>query len=245
MKVYIGPYKYWFGSYHIAKTILFWKDEDTDAGYEAVDKLYNRLEKIGVGKVCDWISKKFDRKIKVKIHDYDTWGMDNTLAYIILPMLKQLKATKHGSPYVDQEDLPPELRLTKREQKVFYDGHWNKKLKATEEEIDAASKKFHSQFDWILDQMIWSFEQELMDEDITRKAYYDPYLPGEEVEPPMKHTVIDDNGNVIEKDSQFDWDTEEWRRERGKYNNEKRKAYEEKKQLGFTLFGKYFQSLWT
>jgi hypothetical protein len=169
--------------------------------------------------------------------------MDNTLAYIILPMLKQLKATKHGSPYVDQEDLPPELRLTKRETKVHDNGHWDKKLKATEEEIDAASKKFHAQFDWVLDQMIWSFEQEL-DEDEGHKSYYDPYLPDEEVEPPMKHHVIDDEGNVIEKDSQFDWDTVEWRRKMGKFNKEKYNAYQERKQRGFTLFGKYYQSLW-
>lgn len=242
MKVYIGPYKNSFGSYQIAKTILFWKDEETDEGYEAVDKLYNRLEKIGVGKVCHWITKKFDRKIKVKIHNYDTWGMDNTLAHLILPMLKQLKATKHGSPYVDQEDLPVELRLTKRETKVHDDGHWNKKLKATEEEIDAASKKFHSQFDWIMDQMIWSFEQELLDEDITRKAYYDPYEPDEPIEGPMTYGVINKDGTTTEKT--FEWDTNEWRRERGKYNDEKRRAYEAKKQFGFTMFGKYYQSLW-
>jgi hypothetical protein len=34
----------------------------------------------------------------IKIDKHDTWGMDTTLATIILPMLKQLKATKHGYP---------------------------------------------------------------------------------------------------------------------------------------------------
>ena len=38
--------------------------------------------------------------------------MDHTLANIILPMLKQLQATKHGSPMVDIEDVPEELRIT-------------------------------------------------------------------------------------------------------------------------------------
>jgi hypothetical protein len=240
MRVYIGPYKNGFGSYQIAKTIFFWKDEDTDEGYESVDKLYNALEKIGVGKVCVWINKKFDRKIKVKIHNYDTWGMDNTLAYIILPMLKQLKATKHGSPYVDQDDLPVELRLTKRETKVHDEGHWNKKIKATEEEIEAASKKFHSQFDWVLDQMIWSFEQEL-DEEKEYPHYYDPYLPDEplEVEPPSY--VIKDAGTEEEAKPLFD---DAFRRKMGKFNKEKYTAYQARKQLGFTLFGKYYQSLW-
>jgi hypothetical protein len=29
-----------------------------------------------------------ERKIDVRIDKYDTWNMDSTLAYIILPMLK-------------------------------------------------------------------------------------------------------------------------------------------------------------
>jgi hypothetical protein len=240
MKVYIGPYRNSFGSYQIAKTILFWKDEDTDKDYESVEKLYTKLEKIGVGKVCVWINKKFDRKIKVKIHNYDTWGMDHTLAHIILPMLKQLKATKHGSPFVDEKDIPANLRLTKREQKVFDEGHWNKKLKATEEEIEAASKKFHAQFDWIMDQMIWSFEQEL-DEEKEYPHYYDPYLPDEPLEEEPKSHIIRDDGTVEETESLF---SPEWRRKMGKFNKEKHDAYHKRKQLGFTLFGKYYQNLW-
>ena len=35
---------------------------------------------------------------EIVIHSWDTWSMDHTLALIILPMLKQLKATKHGYP---------------------------------------------------------------------------------------------------------------------------------------------------
>ena len=36
--------------------------------------------------------------------------MDRTLAHIIIPMLKQLKETKHGSAMVDDEDLPPHMQ---------------------------------------------------------------------------------------------------------------------------------------
>jgi len=39
-----------------------------------------------------------EQRVKVKIHKYDTWSMDQTLAPIILPMLVQLKATQHGHP---------------------------------------------------------------------------------------------------------------------------------------------------
>ena len=41
---------------------------------------------------------KKPQKIDIHIDKWDTWGMDTTLALIIVPMLKQLKATKHGIP---------------------------------------------------------------------------------------------------------------------------------------------------
>lgn len=166
------------------------------------------------------------RKIQVRIDRADTWSMDHTLAYIILPMLKQLKATKHGSPYVEPEDIPEHLRLTEREDKVFNEGYWNKELNASDEEIHAASDKFHSQWKWVLDQMIWSFEQEV-DEEGDYKHYYDPYEPGE---------IIEDDPNEL-----FD---KAWRSKMGKFNSEKHQAYHKRKQRGFTLFGKYYQALW-
>tara|TARA_B100000035_G_scaffold313169_1_gene326240 strand:- start:633 stop:1094 length:462 start_codon:yes stop_codon:yes gene_type:complete len=36
--------------------------------------------------------------VKVKIDEWDTWNMDETLAHIILPMLKQLKKKTHSYP---------------------------------------------------------------------------------------------------------------------------------------------------
>ena len=170
------------------------------------------------------IVKHRKRKISVRIDREDTWSMDHTLAYIILPMLKQLKAAKHGSPYVEPEDVPEHMRLTERETAVFDHGSYDKTLNATDEEIEAASDKFHAQWIWVLDQMIWSFEEEI-DEEIDHKNYYDPYEPGE----------------IVEGDSLF---SEEDRLKMGKFNPEKCKTFNERKQLGFTLFGKYYQGLW-
>ena len=45
-----------------------------------------------------WFGYSPEQRVKVKIHKYDTWSMDQTLAPIILPMLVQLKATQHGHP---------------------------------------------------------------------------------------------------------------------------------------------------
>jgi hypothetical protein len=137
MKVYIGPYKNHINSYYIAKKILFWKDEYTD---EIVIKFGDFLEKIPLlDKICKFINSKKTRKIKVRIDNYDTWSMDYTLAPIVLPMLKQLKVTKHGAPHVDIEDGPEKLRDTAQDEyglDVFYFERW----------------------DYILDEMIYAFD---------------------------------------------------------------------------------------
>lgn len=44
--------------------------------------------------------------VHVELHPQDTWNMDLTLSYIILPMLQQFKATSNGYPKVSSEDIP-------------------------------------------------------------------------------------------------------------------------------------------
>ena len=104
----------------------------------------------GVQPVYDWVNWLwFDRRtqtIKVRIDRWDTWSMDDTLAPIILPMLVQLKTTKHGAPIVDDEDVPKELHMTKKEKAAF-------------DKDGSTTDKFFARWDWILDEMIWAFEQ--------------------------------------------------------------------------------------
>ena len=38
------------------------------------------------------------QNVEVKIDEWDTWNMDETMAHIILPMLKQLRKKKHSYP---------------------------------------------------------------------------------------------------------------------------------------------------
>ena len=52
------------------------------------------------------------RKVEIEIHKYDSWNADHTLALIALPLIKQLKETKHGSALVDDEDVPEDIRST-------------------------------------------------------------------------------------------------------------------------------------
>ena len=106
------------------------------------------------------------RKENVHIHDYDTWSMDHTLALIALPMLKQLKETKHGVPYVDYEDMPEHLRYIQKQYSQTYelfpeDDMW-------EPEFDRQVKVW----DWVMDEMIWAMQQ-LVDEDkIDPETWY-------------------------------------------------------------------------
>jgi hypothetical protein len=143
VKINIGPYPRWFGPYQIAEKILFWKPKDDDAVFalgECLDK------HTPIARIAQWFYDK--RKTKIRIDPYDTWSMDDTLAMIILPMLKQLKATKHGSPAVADEDVPEELRFAASEDP----GH--------EFETDS---NWHKRWDWVIDEMIWAFEQMVED----------------------------------------------------------------------------------
>jgi len=95
--------------------------------------------------IFNWIW--FDRrkqKVKIKIDPWDTWGMDYTLTLIIIPLLKQLQATKHGSAIVDLEDAPEELHPPEKERDL---------------ELGETDSKFHERWDWVLNEMIWTFEQ--------------------------------------------------------------------------------------
>jgi hypothetical protein len=169
MKVYIGPHKDWIGPYQIADMIFFWhsgwpNDElEKRWDYRLHDRFGDWLVGTWVNDFCQWLSKYRKQTINVRIDKYDTWGMDHTLAHIILPMLKQLHKTKHGAPWVDDEDVPEELRsisappLTQEEKNIG--------------EVDS----FHyKRWDWVLEEMIWAFEQKV-DENSDDRFYLDGF----------------------------------------------------------------------
>ena len=82
---------------------------------------------------------------EIIIHSWDTWNMDYTLAKIVLPMLKQLKATKHGSPNVDAEDVPLNLRPTEEDSLQYA-------------KFGESDPQFFKRWDWVLDEMIYAFD---------------------------------------------------------------------------------------
>jgi len=179
-------YVHWPTSHTRFERCLEWLDD-------RVQDFYN---------VFNWLW--FDRrqqKVKVHIDRYDTWSMDHTLAPIILPMLKQLKETKHGAPNVDSSDVPEELRMNDINTKEYWtDG--------------TTDENFFKRWDWIMDEMIWAFEQKTID---WEEQYYGEWIEDE------TDTFC---GHFLNSD------------------DEGRKAHQDRMSNGFRLFGKYFENLW-
>lgn len=175
-------------------------------------------------KLCTWIHEKKKRKIKVKIDDWDTWSLDATLAIIILPMLKQLKATHHGSGYIELEDVPEEMRYNQSEE---YDAQSTFEF-YHEDGVEKKECDVHTRYAWFLDELIWTFEQLQPDCD-----WEDQYRSGEI---DFRFEPCEDNPNL----SQL---------VRGSNDTHKvdyagMEAHQARISNGLRLFGKYFQTLW-
>lgn len=162
MKIYFNkPKNSWISPYEIVETVMFWREIDLD---EPIVEFWAKVLTPFCSVLYN-IRRFFERDIKyIKIDPWDTWSMDSTLSPIILPMLKQLKATKHGAPYIYDEDVPLKLRANRD---ARYKGTVDPDLHKMNDEVD---KKFFKRFDYILDEMIWAFEQ-LSDWDNDSKFY--------------------------------------------------------------------------
>lgn len=159
------------------------------------------------------------RKEEIHIHDYDTWNMDHTLALIIHPMLKQLKVTKHGVPYIDYEDMPEHLQYVRRayDPRAIYD-MIDQSLQPEWDDLN--EMEFQRQikcWDWIIDEMIWAFEQIIADDHEGQFYDYSSIDKNDTIENAIKNLKVDHDG--LEK------------HHARIYN-------------GLKLFGKYYQSLW-
>ena len=167
MKIKLGKYTEWLGPYQLAAKICFWaKKEEDEYGFphtpdwvhdvgewlahghiERKGKIFrfsnNDRHETLLYKFLQWIDSKKKRTVNIHIDKWDTWSMDSTLSMIILPMLIQLKATKHGSPMVEDKDVPAKLRS-----KV-----------APDPDDEYSDLNIHKRWDWVIDEMIWAFTQ--------------------------------------------------------------------------------------
>lgn len=148
--------------------VFFWKDEDdplieklTDIfmygfKYEAPPLFQNGRKFITLDEFMssiDYSQSKFTKIQKllhkynsinkhidfVKIQNHDIWNLDTTLATIIYPALIKFKKEKHGTSFVDDEDVPDHLKtLQEKTEDNYSEDKWN----------------------YILDKMIFAFNLE-------------------------------------------------------------------------------------
>lgn len=244
MKVYIGKYPKSFSPYNLVDILCFWVKNEVDKhGISKPPKwvlnfgeflTYGNILKrdkydqnirplFGLNRKQTWLARflsKFNReqKIKVRIDRQDTWNMCTTLAHIVLPMLKQLKETKMGSPWVADEDVPDELRSTSAPPK--------------DNEYDTDDNHF-KRWDWVLDEMIFAFQSVIDDswkdhfyDDNSDYEYWEKAIEWDEDGNPTLYQLISDSNNSLN------------------FNKEGYEAYEKRIHQGFVLFGKYYQNLW-
>jgi hypothetical protein len=117
-------------------------------------------------------------------------------------LLKALKDDKCGAPLVADEDVPEHLRSTT--------------VPKPENEWDTDDNHF-KRWDWVLDEMIWTMEQIVLDDD---GQFYD-------------HSGVDQDASFKTQMNQLKVDTDGL------------EQYHKRIQQGCVLFGKYFRSLWS
>ena len=239
MKVYIGPYNEWLGPYQLAEKLCFWVPKTVDEygvkrhpdwvddfgewlahGSVIPDdakgsKFKNNRPKTWIYKLLKYFDNTKTRKVQIRIDPYDTWSMDHTLALIVLPMLKQLRDTKHGSPSTDLEDVP-ECFHPNPNAPVVTEG---KPLDNDEEST------IHSRWNWILNEIIHAFECEVDDN------WEDQFHSGEH----DTSWELQENGCYKLVNGPNDtWEVD----------REAMEAAWKRRKNGLRLFGKYYHGLW-
>jgi len=240
MKVYISNYRnHWISPYKILEYAFFWtdwskcgrwtltqslEDEKREKSQyvdhpEWVDRWADRLMPISTA--IQWVLDRVHPQARyVKIDRWDTWSMDHTLSYIVLPMLKQLKATKHGAPNVDDEDVPEHLRSTA--------------APAKENEWDTDGNHF-LRWDWALDEMIFAFEKKAQDD------WAEEFHSGEI---DWLWVPVDRDGNEVPKGEHKYYEMKHGPNHTHELDMDGMKKVQDRISNGFRLFGKYYEALW-
>lgn len=164
------------------------------------------------------------QKINVKIDKYDTWGLDHTLASIILPALIQLKNTKHGIPseFVDR---------------VGGDMDSNFCFDFIKEDENEVFDQLCKNWDEVLDKMIWSFLQLSIESDYDNK-YHHGKMETDWVESDHTYTnpstgKVEKTYRMVDKNPNGHW-----------YDHVGHMLHEKRIQEGLDLFAKHYRSLW-
>lgn len=231
MKVDIGPYRYdlipvrgWEQKYELWRSggKLYLDEVDYTWYDRLVMGFLDKLE-IFVRPINRWSNRR-KRKIKIHIDKYDVWSADHTLAMIIHPVLVELQRQKHGSPNVDDADVPDHLKSSA--------------APAKENEYDV-DDNHHTRWDYVLGEMIWAFEQHKDHDCNDNQFHHNP----EQLD--FKFIPVEDGKFAGKGYSSMETNYQKdptkpayWVDEEGK------KAHYDRIANGRRLFAKYYQGLW-
>jgi len=212
MKVHIGPHKRDLISIRGLDSkydrMRGYIDEDDYTWYDKI--IFNGISVLYaiVGPINSLFRMR-PRKVDIVIDDYDVWEMDYTLSLIILPMLKKLRTQKIGSATVDNEDVPKDLWST------------NKPEAANNYNDDTV----HARWGWVIDEMIWAFEQIADNENDEQFHSGSIDLQFKKLDSGHSQMVRGPNDTHV-------------------YDKDGHARHEKKISNGLRLFGKYYRGLW-
>lgn len=224
MKVNIGPHSSdLIPVYSWKRKYGFWRSPERyflgEEEYTKFDKfvldLLDKLEDL-VHPINRWSNRR-KRKVDIHIDYYDVWSAEHTLAMIIAPTLKKLKEEKHGSPLVDDEDVPETLRANKKDP----------------DDLSQDDSTIHERWAWVLDEMIWTFEQHAMQDDTDQFHHNVDQL--DMIFTPVEGKKVSELTFNHQKDPSK---PKYWR------DYEGLKKHHERKANGRRLFAKYYEALW-
>ena len=233
MKVEIGNYPNWIGPYQIADALCFWvKEVEGEYGLKSKPDWVHDFgtwlsggenKDSWLSKACQWVHNKKKRKVKVHLDPWDTWNMDGTLSFIILPMLKQLKEKQHGGPLVADEDVPDNLGIRSTDAPA----------KENDWDIDANHFK---RWDWVMSELIWTFTQLHPDTD-WEDQYHTGHID-------LVWKPVDKDGNEVSKEDAKLYQMENGPNDTHHWDKDGFMAHSARIDNGLLLLGKYFRCLW-
>jgi len=135
-------------------------------------------------------------------------------------MLKQLQSEKHGAPFVDDEDVPEELKSTSAPPK--------------ENEYDTDANHF-KRWDYVLNEMIFAFEHKVDD------SWEDDYRSGEH---DILWVPVDKDGNEVPKGEHKFMQMSKGPKDTYECDYDGMEIVHKRMKNGFRLFGKYYEGLW-
>lgn len=174
--------------------------------------------KVNIGKY----GKYTGRKISVKIDDSDVWNLDSTLAYIILPCLLLLKERKHGVPneFAEVGGASYDAQSCFDFYSETHNDAFNEGIKRWEE---------------VLDKMIWSFQQLIIDynDSYFYGKFNSEFVESDKTEINPVTNKVEKLYEMVDKNPNGHW-----------LDTEGLALHEQRIQEGLELFGKYYRSLW-